>query len=260
MSRGVKWALGRADKLVGVSSFVAQSLLAGGGYRPDRVDFVLNAIEPASWDPTRSPLPGRSSLGLAAGTPLIVSIARLFAWKGQAELIRALALLKREVPGVRLAIVGADYPEGSGTTRALTALAAELGVAENVIFTGHRQDVADLLAACDLFALPSIEEPFGLVYAEAMAMKRPVVGLRNGGTPEVVDHEKSGLLSTPGDIDGLAANLLTLIRDPALRARLGDHGRQQVEQRFAAQRLARDFEALYERMLRRNQDSASTPP
>jgi glycosyltransferase involved in cell wall biosynthesis len=248
MSRGVKWALGRADAVVGVSQYVAQSLRESGRCRPGRVHGVLNAIEPSEWDPALSPLPGRESLHVSPGAPLILSIARLFHWKGHAELIRALALVKRQLPQVKLAIVGADYPEGSGTTRALTELARELGVADDVIFTGHRRDVAALLAACDVFALPSFEEPFGLVFAEAMAMKRPVVALNNGGTPEVVDHGRSGLLSAPADIDGLAANLLTLLRDPALRARYGEYGRQQVERRFTPRRLAGDFEELYERM------------
>jgi glycosyltransferase involved in cell wall biosynthesis len=249
MSRGVKWALGRADAVVGVSQYVAQSLIESGRCRPERVHAVLNAIEPSRWDPSLSPLPGRASLGVAADVPLIVSVARLFHWKGHAELIRALALVKQQLPAVKLAIVGADYPEGSGTTRTLSALARELGVAENVIFTGQRRDVAALLAACDVFALPSFEEPFGLVFAEAMAMKRPVVALSNGGTPEVVDHGRSGLLSAPADIDGLALNLLALLRDPAQRAAFGEYGRQQVEQRFTPERLARDFEALYARMI-----------
>jgi glycosyltransferase involved in cell wall biosynthesis len=248
MSPGVKWALGRADALVGVSQFVAESLVSAG-YQRERVHAVLNAIDPAKWDPSLSPAEGRSSLGIPADAPLILSVSRLFPGKGQASLIQALGIVKREVPDVRLVIVGEDYPVGSGTTRCLTALAVEHGVASNVIFTGQRKDVAELLAASDVFALPSYEEPFGLVYAEAMAMKRPVVGLTNGGTPEVVDHGKSGLLSAPDDIQGLATNLLTLLRDPSLRARLGEYGRCQVESRFAPDRMASDFGSLYARLV-----------
>jgi glycosyltransferase involved in cell wall biosynthesis len=244
MSRGQKWALGQADALVGVSRFVAASLVAGG-YRPERVKAVLNAIDPGSWDPTTSAAPGRAALGVSSTAPLVVSVARLFSWKGHTELLQALARVKEVLPEVRLAIVGADYPEGSGTTRQLSALARELGVTENVIFTGQRSDIAALLAASDVFALPSFEEPFGLVYAEAMAMQRPVIGLSNGGTPEVVRHGEDGLLSPPKDIEALAANLLALLRDPALRARLGRQGREQVEARFGPARLASDFGSLY---------------
>jgi glycosyltransferase involved in cell wall biosynthesis len=145
--------------------------------------------------------------------------------------------------------VDVDYPADSGTTRMLKEHASELGVGENVIFTGQRSDIAALMAACDVFALPSFEEPFGLVFAEAMAMKRPVVALTNGGTPEVVEHGKCGLLSPPGDIDALATNLLTLLDDAALRAQFGEYGRSRVEQHFTPQRMASDFAALYARIL-----------
>ena len=248
MSRGVTWALGRADAIVGVSNHTARTFVEAG-YRPDRVHAVLNAIEPSRWDPSLDPAPGRASLGVPDGVPLIVSVARLFRWKGHFELLGALALVKRKHPNVRLAIVGSDYPADSGTTKMLSEHARALGIGENVVFTGQRSDVASLLAACDVFSLPSFEEPFGLVFAEAMAMKRPVVALSNGGTPEVVEHGKCGLLSPAGDIDALAANLLRLLGDPALRRQFGEYGRARVEQHFTPQRMASDFAALYARML-----------
>jgi glycosyltransferase involved in cell wall biosynthesis len=248
MGRGVTWAFGRADAIVGISSHTASTFVEAG-YRSDRVHAVLNAIEPSRWDPSLDPAPGRAALGVPDGAPLIVSVARLFRWKGHFELLRALALVKPKYPNVRLAIVGSDYPADSGTTRMLKEHASELGIGENVVFTGQRSDIAVLLAACDIFSLPSFEEPFGLVFAEAMAMKRPVVALTNGGTPEVVEHGKCGLLSPPGDVDALAANLLQLLGDPALRAQFGENGRSRVEAHFTPQRMASDFAALYARML-----------
>lgn len=248
MGRGVAWAFSRADAIVGVSGFTAHTFVKAG-YRSDRVRAVLNAIEPALWDPSIPPMPGRVSLGVPEGAPLIVSVARLFRWKGHLELLRALALVKPCYPNVQLAIVGSDYPADSGTTAMLREHAGQLGIENNVIFTGQRSDIAALLAACDIFALPSFEEPFGLVFAEAMAMKRPVVALSNGGTPEVVEHGKCGLLSPPGDIDALAANLIRLLDSPELRTEFGEHGRLRVEQHFAPQRMASDFAALYARML-----------
>ena len=248
MGRGVRWAFGRANALVGVSRFSAETFVSAG-YPPERVHAVLNAIEPSRWDPALDPAIGRASLDVPEGAPFILSVARLFRSKGQHELIQALARVKRELPEVRLAIVGADYPDGNGETRWLLDRARELGVAENVILTGQRSDIAHLMAACDVFSLPSFLEPFGLVFAEAMAMKRPVVALSNGGTPEVVEHEKCGLLSPTGDIDALAANLLRLLRDPALRLRYGAHGRKRVEGHFTPQRMAADVTDLYARLL-----------
>jgi glycosyltransferase involved in cell wall biosynthesis len=248
MSRGVTWSLGRADAIVGVSNHTAKTFVEAG-YRPDRVHAVLNAIEPSRWDPSIDPAPGRASLRVPDGAPLIVSVARLFRWKGHFELLDALTQVKRKYPNVRLAIVGSDYPAGSGATQMLKEHARELGVGENVVFTGQRSDIPLLLAACDVFSLPSFEEPFGLVFAEAMAMKRPVVALTNGGTPEVVEHGKCGLLSPPGDIDALAANLVRLLGDPALRTQFGENGRSRVEQHFTPQRMASDFAKIYAGML-----------
>jgi len=101
------------------------------------------------------------------------------------------------------------------------------------------------MAACDVFTLPSFEEPFGLVYAEAMAMRRPVVALDDGGTPEVVEHGRSGLLSPHVDIEALSANIARLLGDRELRARFGAHGRSRVLDTFNAQRMARDAGEAY---------------
>jgi glycosyltransferase involved in cell wall biosynthesis len=248
MRRGVRWSFGRADAVVGVSQFSAQTFVAAG-YPPERVHAVLNSIDLSRWDPTLDPAAGRASLGVPEGVPLIISVARLFPSKGNRELLQAFARVQRELGDVRLAIIGADYPEGSGETLRLNELAGELGVAESVIFPGQRSDIASLLAACDVFALPSFEEPFGLVYAEAMAMKRPVVALNSGGAPEVIEHEECGLLSPPGDIDALSTNLLRLLRDPALRKRFGEYGRKRVAAHFSPARMAADVTDLYSHLL-----------
>jgi glycosyltransferase involved in cell wall biosynthesis len=118
-------------------------------------------------------------------------------------------------------------------------------VADRVVFTGGRSDIPSIMAACDVFTLPSFEEPFGLVFAEAMAMRRPVVALDDGGTPEVVEHGRSGLLSPYGDIDALSANIARLIGDRELRARFGAYGRARVLDTFNAQRMARDAGDAY---------------
>jgi len=248
MGKGVRWAFGRADALVGVSNFVADSLVAGG-YARDCVHAVPNAIDPGAWNPALDPMIGRRTLAVAPEAPFVVSVSRLFSWKGHTELIRAIALVKRKLPGVRLAVVGADYPPGSGVSKGLEATARELGVAGNVSFVGQRSDIANLLAASDVFALPSFEEPFGLVFAEAMAMKRPVVALDNGGTPEVVRHGVTGLLSAPGDIGGLATNLIRLLEDAELRRQMGEAGRRDVEARFTPERLATDVMNVYRNVL-----------
>jgi glycosyltransferase involved in cell wall biosynthesis len=250
MGPAVRWAFGRADALVGISEFVSRSLVANG-YRASRVHPILNAIDPAAWDYRLDPAPVRRELGILPDAPVVMCASRLFRWKGHVELIRAIAEVKRELPAVRLLIVGSEdtLAGGAGYTDELTALARDLGISESVTFTGQRSDMARLLAASDVFAMASFEEPFGLVFAEAMAMKRPVVTLESGGAPEVVVHGETGLLSPPREVAPLAANLLTLLRDPALRAKMGESGRRRVEAAFTPERLARDMLRLYEKLL-----------
>jgi glycosyltransferase involved in cell wall biosynthesis len=246
MSRSVRSSMKRVDALVGVSQFVARSLV-DNGYSRQKTHTVLNAIDPAAWDYRLDRDPVRRALRIPSGAPVVACVARLFRGKGQDVLIRSLALVQREVPGVRLLIVGEDdrLAMPSSFTAELKVLARDLGLSDHVIFAGRRTDIPALLAASDVFALPSLEEPFGLVFLEAMAMKRPVVALDSGGTPEVVEHGQSGLLSREGDLMALAANLLVLIRDPPLRARMGEYGRRQVETRFTPERMARDTEQVY---------------
>ncbi len=246
MSGSIRWAMGRADALIGISEFVAGSLV-DYGYDRSRVHAVLNAIDLPAWDYRLDGTALRESFGIPAGAPVIACAARLFRSKGQAETVRAVAAVRAEFPDVRLLIIGADDRQAmkESFTEELTTLATDLGAAENVIFTGQRPDMPLLLAAADVFALPSDEEPFGLVFTEAMAMKKPVIALANGGTLEIVEHGKSGLLSAAGDVDGLSANLRTLLRDPALRARMGEYGRRQVEARFTAPRMAADVAQVY---------------
>ena len=126
-----------------------------------------------------------------------------------------------------------------------------LGLSKQVIFTGQRSDIQTILAACDLYTMPSSEEPFGLVFAEAMAMKKAVIALNDGGTCEVVEDGKSGLLSPPHDIEQLVENILTLVNNPARCNQMGQYSRKRVEDYFNSRRLADDVERVYRSVLER---------
>lgn len=244
MSRPLRWAIGNADALFAISRFVGRTLVTGG-VSAEKVHVVLNAIEGDRWNAGIDPAPVRRELGLPDTAKVVTCVARIFRPKGQVELVRAVALAHKEVPDVLLLIVGQDYPPGSNHSAELKQLAEQLGIGDRVVFAGQRSDVPRIMAASDVFAMPSFEEPFGLVYAEALAMQRPVVALGDGGTPEVVDHGKSGLLSPSGNIEELAGNIVTLLRDAELRRRFGEHGRRQVLERFTPERMANDVASLY---------------
>jgi glycosyltransferase involved in cell wall biosynthesis len=252
-SAPARWGVRTADAVFSISRFVTETVVATGTPR-EHVHTILNGIDLTGWDPQKAGQDGegiRREFGIPPNAPLLASVSRLFAQKGQAELLRALARVLVKQPETRLLIVGADALEvhGGSFTRELKVLADELGVTDRVIFTGPRADIPRIMAACDVFTLPSHEEPFGLVFLEAMAMERPVVSLSNGGTPEVVEHGRSGLLSPANDIEALAENILTLIANPDLRARFGAYGRARVLEAFTAERMARDAGRAYESLV-----------
>jgi glycosyltransferase involved in cell wall biosynthesis len=251
-SAQARWAVRNADGVFGISRFVTDTIVSTGTPR-ERVHTVLNAIDPVGWDPQIDGIGVRQELGVPHDAPVLASVSRLFPQKGLRELFRAVALVRERVPNVHLLVVGRDYAEltGGGFTQELKDLARDLRIDDRVVFTGERSDIPRIMAACDVFTMPSFEEPFGLVYLEAMAMQRPVVSVDNGGTPEVVEHGRAGLLSRYQDVEALAANIVTLLGDRELRARMGAYGRARVLDYFNAKRMASDAGAAYETVLGR---------
>lgn len=242
-----RWSLGHADAVIAVSDFVAGTL-------PDeipgaRVHTVLNAIDMSDWTPGECRDAARAEFGIGADAPVLIAVCRLFPAKGAADLLRSLALVHSVQPEAHLLVVGDDGDPNHSYIEELEHLASALGVREHVVFTGRRKDVPRLMAAADLFTMPSFGEPFGLVYLEAMAMRLPVVALDNGGTPEVVEHGRSGLLSAPGDIEGFAGHVIELLGDRERRGAMGDYGRAVVKERFTTTRMADDVAAVYRRVL-----------
>ena len=251
MSPATKFAMRHTDGLLAISAFVAKTAeRAGLGLH--KIHTVFNTLDPADWDHAINPAPVRDEFQIAADTTVLATVSRLSPWKGQTELLKALALVKQRNPNFRLLLVGEDdvraTPGHYSYTAELHQITRELGLEEQVIFTGFRKDVKQIMAACDIYAMPSFEEPFGMVFLEAMAMKRPVIASVSGGVPEFVEHGKAGLLSVHKDIDGLAEHILTLVDNPELRRRMGEHGRRRVETTYNAAQMAREMEQVYHRV------------
>jgi glycosyltransferase involved in cell wall biosynthesis len=261
----VRWAMKRADGLIAVSSFVADSII-DLGFAAEKIHVVLNSLDLSrwnnqldggldsrGWNDQNSGSEVRREFGVSPHMPLLAIVSRVNPWKGHTELLKALAIVKARGMDFRLLLVGVDDPRatpGGGSYLAeLKQLTQELDLADQIIFTGFRRDVPQIMSACDIYSMPSFEEPFGVVYLEAMAMRKPVIALDNGGAREIVEHGKSGLLSLPQDIEHLARNIETLINDPDLRKQMGSYGRRQVEERFTPQAMSRDAEQVYRKVI-----------
>ena len=255
MSSRVNWALRDADGIIGISQFVIQSILTRG-FLPEKIHLVHNGLDLSNWHEDTGGQKIRQEFNIPNNVPLLTSISHLVPWKGHESLLKALVKVREEIPDFRLLIVGDELPgvslpDGSSYKVHLKNKVFELGLDEQVIFAGSRSDIQQILAACDISALPSHEEGFGLSHLEAMAMQKPVIALESGATSEVVEHGKSGLLSLPDDVSQLAANILTLIHNPTLRSQMGAYGRLRVEHYFNPRRMADQVEDVYRLVLRR---------
>jgi glycosyltransferase involved in cell wall biosynthesis len=194
----------------------------------------------------------RARLGLGEDEPVVGIVGRLQRWKRQHELLRAAPAVLERYPNVRFLVVGgalggfdADYPAE------LVSLARSLGIAGQVGFLGHRDDVPAILPALDLFVHASEAEPFGIVIVEAMATGLPVVASRGGGVAEILADDETGLL-TSGAAPEIAAGVIRLLDDPALAARIGAAARDRAQQRFSVERFVREVEELALRLAGRS--------
>jgi glycosyltransferase involved in cell wall biosynthesis len=186
---------------------------------------VLHYPLPLSAPPeSRLPADVRAEFDTPADAIVVLQVSRLEAWKGQENLLDALARL-RHLPGWRCWFVGGPQrPAEHAYLASLRQRASAIGIADRVRFAGHRDDVPEVLRAADVFCQPNASpEPFGIVLVEALAAGLPVVAADSGGAREVVDPS-CGELVPPGDAGALAEVLRRLLTDAVWRRRLGAAG------------------------------------
>ncbi|MBN1574466.1 MAG: glycosyltransferase family 4 protein [Deltaproteobacteria bacterium] len=215
------------------------------GINKEQTRVVYNATE---IEKPITPLNLYSAFGIDKKVKFSIGTAgRLVDWKSQDLLIKAFALLAKARKDAVLLIVG-DGP----MRKYLEDLVGSLGIDREVVFTGFSTKAREIISALDIFVLPSLNEPFGIVIVEAMFMGTPVVATNSGGVPEIVKHEHNGLLVEYGDEEGLAEAMERLIVDKNLCKRIVENGYRTVEEKFTIERYAREVENIYEEALKSN--------
>lgn len=253
-ARGKKFAEAKLvlaeAKLVVANSAYTAGLVSGLGVPKEKLVIVRPSphFAPDTVVPAEKSAELRARFGVAFDDFLVLTAGRLVARKGFSTAIEAVALLKERGNGdVKLLVVG-DGPE----RKALEKLAGDKNVTDRVRFAGALAD-ADMpaaFAACEAFAMAPKSagadvEGFGIVYLEANALGKPVIGSRAGGVPDAVIDGKTGLLVEPGNAKELADAIDRLRTDQALRERLGAEGQRRVRDEFGWKRQARPLiEAL----------------
>jgi len=190
----------------------------------------------------------RGEFGCGPDTLLVGTVGRYHPIKGYTYLLQAAALVVKEVPCARFVIVGRGFDEDNSTLCCLHKMVQDLGIGENVILSGPRSNVSEVLGALDLFILPSLREAFGRVVIEAMACGKAVAAFAGGGVPEIVKDEETGLLCEPRDVRRLAENIIRLLKDESMRREFGRRGRERAQELFSIEEHAGKIEALYEEL------------
>jgi len=229
-----------------VDSRAVRELLAGWGIREEKIFVIPNAVDPSELAPPGDRERIRREMEIPPGAHLIGVIAHLFPEKGHDFLLEAFARADFPRGRVFLLIVGSG-PERDRLER----LADSFAIRPFVRFTGNRSDLNDILAALDLCVLPSRWEGFGIVLAEALYKKIPVVTTRGSGTEEIVEEGVTGALVDFGDVGALAAALHRGLFDVPWREKTSVMGREKVLREFTLETLGSHYESLYRGVSRR---------
>ena len=245
------------DQMICVSNAAAQACRDSG--IPTRMIRVVHGgIDHAAWqhgDRAR----GRRSLGARDEEPVLLTVAQLVSCKGHVYLLQAMRSVVQRRPEARLALAG-DGPLRS----LLTAQARELGIDSHVQFLGHRTDVPDLLAAADLFVLPSLSEALPVTLMEAMLAGCPMVTTTAGGIGDLVGKPTAGgtpfaWTVPPGDPHSLAAAILEALNNPELRAARVAQARQRILEHFTADQMVENTLTVYREALGLAQNLSHPP-
>jgi glycosyltransferase involved in cell wall biosynthesis len=235
----LRWAFRKARMVVGCSDATSRDVEQGLGLEPGSIHPIRNGVPERPGDRGRV----RSELGLEDDELLIAAVGNVVPRKGHLLLLQALASLEDDGLDApwRVAVAG-DKREA---TADIEALIGERGWEEKVHLLGARDDVPDLLAAADVFSMPSLGEGLPLAVLEAMFAGLPIVASRTSGIPEAISSDEVGLLCTPGDVPELAEHVGAVLLDAGLRARLGAAARERALAEFTVSVMADRYLASY---------------
>ncbi len=247
-----RYSLESADGLIAISRMVEQALIAGGVAR-ESVRTIYSGLQWSNAMPTPDRTAVCRTLGLPVEAVLLGTVAHVFPRKGYDVMLRALPRVIREVPAVHYLVIGTGE---EAYEQELKSLAARLGIADHVHFLGFQDDVTPFLSALSLYVHPARMEGFGIAVVEALGAGNAVIATRIGGLPEVVDHERTGLLVAPDNPDELGTAILSLLGDDVRRKAMGERGAQSVRERFNVTASVAAMERMYRHVLDAGQDRA----
>lgn len=229
-------------KIIVISDWVGRFLQEVEGIPAEKIARIHYGLDPAPIEALADPAYVRQQFNIPADAPVIGTIGRLTAQKGQIYLLQAASLLKKEFPNLRVIIIGDGELRGE-----LEARTKALDITTQVIFTGSRdhRETLRLLSGMDMFVFPSLWEGFGLVLLEAMALKKPIVASNVSAIPETVRHKETGLLVLPENSEQLADAITELLQNSFLSNEMGISGYRRLQQDFSVNAMLARTTSLY---------------
>jgi glycosyltransferase involved in cell wall biosynthesis/GT2 family glycosyltransferase len=191
----------------------------------------------------------RKELKIDPNSPIVGMVGSIEERKGIKYLIEAASLVKKEIPDVNFVFVGAPLPGNKGYQGKMEKLAEDLGLKDTVKFVGQKENVLDYLSAFDIFVLPSLWEGMSRVILEAMACGKPVIATSVGGTPEIIESGKSGILVPPENSSALLKVIIEALEDKEKLNSLAQAGKKRIEEDFSIEKCTNNIEALYKEIL-----------
>lgn len=239
-------------KTIIVCSLAAKNILCeqATGWK-SKINIIPNGIDIENFRKEAAPVERReirrASLGNELNKKIILCAAELHERKGQQYLISAIKLLAPRYPDIKLVLAG------EGVLRKYyEKLTRPLG--NFVSLLGRRRDIASLMAAADMFVLPSVREAFGLVLLEAASLGLPIIATNVGGIPEIVEHGKTGLLVAPGNPEEMAKAIEVYLEKPEFAQELANRAKEKVEREFHARSMAMRTAEVYDKVLAGNNE------
>lgn len=229
-----KFSLMRADRII--SSTKVNAELICKYYKMDRskIRVVPHGINPKKYHRVKSNLREKSNL---VDNKIVLFVGRLERRKGVHILVDSIPQVVKRIPNAYFIFVGRDTktaPSGRSFKEYIYEKTRENGCLDHIRMVGHvsERELVEHYSLCDVFVAPSLYESFGLVYLEAMACSKPVIGTSVGGIPEVIANKKTGILVPPGDNKALGEAIINLLADDPKREQMGLNARREVEKSF----------------------------
>lgn len=240
-----------ATRVVTVSRAVRDHMLQDAPQFAGRFEFILGGIDLDPFLAGEGREPVRQEWGVRDGELLVGMAGRVTPWKGQSVFAETAKLILERHDNVKFAAVGGVFDTDMFYMEQFKEQVRDLGIEGRFIIQDFRADMPGVFSAFDIFVLPSIlPEPFGLVVIEAMASGKPVVATAPGGPSETVVDGETGYLVKPSDPEAAASAVEKLLVDPVKRAKMGEAARKRASEIFALPRYVREFEDLYDRVLK----------